>query len=307
MTVSAELAPHASRGVEIEFRELNPVPDFEAHVIAKLVAIFVLLAITITPLHSALAKDKDLGCGEGTRQFRLGELTLCITESSANGGYLLKFTKGEEELFACRCTFKTNEPVNVPNTPLADCQMLLAYCFSGGAHCCTTLFIATKCGPGISLDMVDLADTGEKVEFTQVEGVPGKVIKVNDWQFAYYEPEDSQIQFSFVDSPAMTRLLVFDKERWRADRVGEFSRFYSRLLHKAVHEARRSARRHEPELTTSLAMKAAYYSLMSGKPIEEAAKVLNQLFPVGWRHEAGKIIQDIYRAVSEFDPVEVIR
>ncbi len=275
--------------------------------IEKLVAIFALFAITIIPLHSALAKDKEHGSGKGTRQFRLGELTLCITESSANGGYLLKFSKGEEELFACECTFKTCEPVAVPNTPLLNCRMLLAYCFSGGAHCCTTLFIATKCGPRISLDMVDLADTYEKVKFTKAEGVPGKAIKVHDWQFAYYGPEDSQIQFSFVDSPAMTRLLVFDNGHWRVDRVGEFSRFYSRLLHEAVHEARRSARRREPELTTSLAMKAAYYSLMSGKPIEEAAEVLNQLFPIRWRPEAGKIVQDIYHAVSEFDPVEVIR
>ncbi|MGA2938985.1 MAG: hypothetical protein ABSF52_18075 [Syntrophobacteraceae bacterium] len=275
--------------------------------IKKLAAIFALLAIAIIPLHSAFAEDKEHGCGEGTKQFRLGELTLCITELSADGDYLLKFSKGSEELFAGECAFKTHKPVTVPNTPLPNCLMLLAYCFSGGAHCCTTLFIATKCGPRTSLDMVDLGHTSGKAKFTQAEGVPGKVIRVYDWQFAYYGPEDSQIQFSFVDSPAMTRLLVFDNGHWRADRVGEFSRFYSRLLHDAVHEARSSARRREPELTTSLAMKAAYYSLMSGKPIEEAAEVLNQLFPTRWRHEAGKIVQDIYRAVSEFDPVDVIR
>ncbi len=275
--------------------------------IEKLVAIFAVFAITIIPLHSALAQDKEHGCGEGTRQFRLGELTLCITKSSANGGYLLKFSKGEEELFAGECFFKAREPVVVPNTPLHNCRMLLAYCFSGGAHCCTTLFIATKCGPNISLDMADLEDTNGKVKFIKAEGVPGKAIEVHDWQFAYYGPEDSQIQFSFMDSPAMTRLLVFDNGHWRVDRVGEFSRFYSRLLHEAVHEARSSARRREPEFTTSLAMKAAYYSLMSGKPVEEAAEVLNQLFPTRWRSEAGKIVKDIYRAVSEFDPVEVIR
>ncbi len=275
--------------------------------IEKLVAIFALFAITIIPLHCALAEEKEHGCGEGTRQFRLGELTLCITEPSANGGYLLKFSKGGEELFAGECTFKTHAPVTVANTPLPNCLMLLAYCFSGGAHCCTTLFIATKCGLRTSLDMVDLGHSDGKVKFTQPEGVPGKVISVHDWQFAYYGPEDSQIQLSFVDSPAMTRLLVFDNGHWRADRVGEFSRFYSRLLHEAVHEARSSARRREPEFATSLAMKAAYYCLMSGKPIEEGAEVLNRLFPTRWKSEAGKIIQDIYRAVSEFDPVEAIR
>jgi len=276
-------------------------------VIEKLAAIFALFAISIIPLHSALAKDKEHGCGQGTRQFRLGELTLCITESSANSGYLLKFSKGDEELFVGECFFKAREPVTVQNTPLHNCRVFLAYCFSGGAHCCTTLFIATECGPGTSLDMVDLGDTDRKVKLTQADGVPGKVIRVYDWQFAYYGPEDSQIQLSFVNSPAMIRLLVFDNGHWRVDRVGEFSRFYSRLIREAVHEARGSAQRREPELTTSLAMKAAYYSLMSGKPIEEAVEVLNQLFPTRWRPEAGKIIQDIYRAASEFDPVEVIR
>ena len=155
--------------------------------------------------------------------------------------------------------------------------------------------------------MADLGDTNGKVKFTQAEDAPGKAIRVNDWQFAYYGPEDSQIQFSFVDSPAMTRLLVFDNGHWRVDRVGEFSRFYSRLLQETIHEARSRARKREPELTTSLAMKAAYYSLMSGKSIQEAAEVLNRLFPIKWRPEAGKVIQDICRAVSEFDPVEVIR
>ncbi len=275
--------------------------------IRKMAAIFALFVITVIPLHGAFAANKDHGCGEAARQFKLGELTLCITESSADGGYVLKFSKGAEELFAGGCAFKTQETVTVPNTPLPNCLMLLAYCFSGGAHCCTTLFIATKCGPRVSLDMVDLGHTNGKVKFIQAEGVQGKVIRVHDWQFAYYGPEDSQIQFSFVDSPAMARLLVFDKGHWRADRVGEFSRFYSRLLHEAVHEARSSAQRREPELTTSLAMKAAYYSLMSGKPIEEASEVLNRLFPARWRPEAGKIMQDIRRAVPEFDPVEVIR
>ncbi|MGO9020834.1 MAG: hypothetical protein ACLQVJ_21035 [Syntrophobacteraceae bacterium] len=280
---------------------------FEAHVIEKLLTIFALFAITIIPLNNTLAEDKEHGRREGTKQFRLGELTLGITESSANGGYLLNFSKGEEELVTGECAFKMNEPVIVPNTPFPNCRMLLAYCFSGGAHCCTTLFLATKCGPGTSLDMVDLEHTDGKVKFIRTGGVPGKVIRVHDWRFAYYGPEDSQVQLSFADSPAMTRLLVFDNGHWRADRVGEFSRFYSRLLHETVHEALSSPGGHERELTTSLAMKAAYYSLMSGKPVEEAAEVLNQLFPASWRPEAGKIIQDIYRAVSEFDPVEVIK
>ena len=135
----------------------------------------------------------------------------------------------------------------------------------------------------------------------------GKMIKVHDWQFAYYESEDSQIQLSFADSPAMIRLLVFDNGHWRPDRIGEFSQFYSRLLRQTMNEARVSGRKGDTELTASLAIKAAYYSLMSGKPVEKAAEVLSRLFPVKWRPESGKIIQDIHHAASEFNPVEVIR
>ncbi|MGP8089774.1 MAG: hypothetical protein ACLPUX_06705, partial [Syntrophobacteraceae bacterium] len=94
--------------------------------IEKLVTIFALFAITIIPLQSAFVEDKEHGCVEATRQFRLGELTLCITKSSANGSYILKFSKDEEELFAGECFFKTHEPVIVPNTPLPNCSVLLA-------------------------------------------------------------------------------------------------------------------------------------------------------------------------------------
>ncbi len=275
--------------------------------IKKLIAIFALSAMTIIPLRSALAGDKVRGGGEGTRRFRLGELTLSITGASDNGDYLLKFSKGGEDVFACECAFKTHEPKTVPNTPLRNCRTLLSYCFSGGAHCCTTLFIATECGPGNSLDMVDLGHTDGEVRFIEADGARGKVMKVRDWQFAYYGPEDSQIQLSFADSPAMTRMLVFDNGHWRVDRVGEFSGFYSRLLRAAAHKARISALRREPELTASLAIKAAYYDLMRGKPVEEAAQVLTRLFPARWKPQAGMIIRDIYRAVSEFNPVETIR
>jgi hypothetical protein len=155
--------------------------------------------------------------------------------------------------------------------------------------------------------MVDLGHTDAEVQFIRATGAPCKVIKVQDWQFAYYGAEDSQIQLSFADSPAMTRLLVFEKGHWRADRVGEFSRFYSRLLHHAVRNARVSARNHKPELAASLAMEAAYYNLMSGEPVEKADEVLKLLFPAGWKSGAGKVVQDIYRGVYEFDPVEALR
>lgn len=274
--------------------------------IGKLVAIFVLSVMTVVPLHRSFAGDQACGPGTGTREFRLGHLKLCITEPSADGDYRLQFSRDGQALFTSGCAFKTHEPKTVRNAPFSNCRTLMAYCFSGGAHCCTTLFIATQCGPKVSLDMVDLAHTNGKVKFAEADGAQGKVIKVHDWQFAYYGAEDSQVQLSFADSPAMTRLLVFDNGHWRPDRIGEFSRFYSRLLRETMHKARVNARKGDPELAAALAITAAYYNLMSGKPVEKASEVLSRLFPIKWRPESGKIVQDIHRAVYQFNPVEVI-
>jgi len=276
-------------------------------VIKKLAAIFAFFAIAIIFLNCALAGDTESRSEGKTRQFRLGQLALTVTERSANGDYLLKFSKDNEELIEGTCAFKTHEPKTFSHAPIADCRTLLAYCFSGGAHCCTTLFVATECGTEESLDMVDLGHAATEVQFITADSTPEKQIKVLDWQFAYYGPEDAQIQLSFADSPAMTRLLVFDRGHWRADRAGEFSSFYSGLLHEAVRNAHIRARRKQTGATASLAIQAAYYDLMSGRSVEEASEVLSRLFPDRWKSKSAKIAQDVSRAASEFNPVETIR
>lgn len=274
--------------------------------ITKLIAVLVIYATTFIPSSAAVAGEGGHYRGE-TMEFRLGKLVLSATQSSEDSGYFLRFSKGREELFYCDCAFKTNEPRTIRHAPLEDCRTLLAYCFSGGAHCCTTLFIATECGSGESLDMADLGHSAAKVECIRSGETPGRVLKVQDWQLAYYGPENSEFQLSFACSPAMTRLLVFDNGHWRADRAGEFSRFYSGLLRQAEKRALHSARIHQTELAASLSIKAAYYVLMSGRPVEDAVQVLNRLFPKKWKFETAKIAQDISRAASEFNPVETIR
>lgn len=273
--------------------------------IEKTLAIFVLFMMTVVPLHFSFASDKESCSGGGMKEFSLGELKLCINDEPGNGDYTLRFSTDKELIFKGECAFKTQEPKIVRNTPLPNCSSLLAYCFSGGAHCCTTLFIATECGHKISLDMADMAHSDGRVNFIEADGAPGKVLRIFDWQFAYYAPEDSQIQLSFANSPAMARLLVFDDGHWRPDRIGEFSRFYSRLSLQAIHEA--GALTKEPESAASVALKAAYYSIMSGEPSERATEILSQLLPEQWRLESPKVVSDLRRAATEFNPVENIR
>ncbi len=275
--------------------------------IEKTVAIFILFMMIIIPLHLSFAEDNGRYSGKGVKELRLGNLDLCISGQSANGEYRVRFSKDKEVILTAECAFKTQGPKTVPNAPLPNCSTLLAYCFSGGAHCCTTLFVATECDHRMALDMVDLAHSYNAVKFIEADGTARKMLKISDWQFAYYAPEDSQIQLSFASSPSMTRLLVFDNGHWRTDRIGEFSRFYLRLFRQTMHKARIGARKNAPELAASVAIKAAYYKIMSGEPDEQATEVLNQLLPVQWRLESEKVVSDIHRFASQFDPVEEIR
>ncbi len=275
--------------------------------IKQTAAVLVLFIVTVIPLHCSLAAGKARGSAGGTEDFRLGDLDLRITESPADGGCVMRFSSNKELLFSGECAFKTLEPKAIQNKPLPNSRTLLAYCFSGGAHCCTTLFIATEFGRSTSLDMVDLAHSDTRAKFIEPDGTSLAALKISDWQFAYYSPEDSQIQLSFTDSPAMTRLLVYDSGHWRPDRIGEFSRFYSRLFRQVSREARIKTLKNEPESAAARAIKSAYYSLMSGESPEQATETLNQLLPVQWRPDSEKIVSDIHRAVSEFNPVEAIR
>ncbi|MHC1724579.1 MAG: hypothetical protein AB9866_00905 [Syntrophobacteraceae bacterium] len=170
-----------------------------------------------------------------------------------------------------------------------------------------TAVIATDCGSQICLDTIDLAHSDQEIQIVNEGHSTGKKIKVTDWQFAYYSLEDSEFLLSFADSPGMTRLLLFDNGQWRVDHVGEFSRFYSRLFKETLHAARQAAKKgSDHEVISAIAIRAAYYATMAGTPIEEATDILRQLLPPKWTNEAPRIMADVRRAASEFNPVEKI-
>ncbi|MGC8492685.1 MAG: hypothetical protein ACP5SH_13200 [Syntrophobacteraceae bacterium] len=269
--------------------------------IAKFPAILVLLVMVGSPFCTAMAKNAGPSCAEKSSQYNLGRLLL--TQTSVRGDYFLKFFLDGKKLAQADCAFKTHGPGTVASIPFPGCHTLLAYCYSGGAHCCTTLFIATDCGPVSSLDRANLENDNEEVKFVRAGDGLRREIKVHDWQFAYYGSPDMKIQFSFADSPAMVRLLVFSDGHWRVDRPGEFKSFYSRLLHEAGGKASTATKAGKKALASCLAMQAAYYDLMTGASAGEAGQVLKNLLPVGLRSETAEVMRDIRRAVSRFDPV----
>lgn len=274
--------------------------------------ILVLISALFAAFHfftvRALADEAKKTESPAQTQLRLGDLLFTAEEKGSPDEYSLKYSRDGEMVFQSECAFKIREPKIIPDLPRTNCRSLLAYCFSGGAHCCLTLLIATDCGEKTALDSVDLAHSDADIELVKAGGKEGSLIKIIDWQFAYYSVESSELELSFADSPGMTRLLVFDSGRWRVDRIGEFSAFYSGLLKKGLSSTRKaSGKGKDTESTVAQAMTTAYYALMAGKSVEDAATILNRFLPSEWRQQSGRIMEDIRQAVSGFNPVEVIR
>jgi hypothetical protein len=277
-----------------------------ADVFKNLILLVVIIA-TFCFTACSFAKDKEAG---GTKMKTIGfdDLQLSVTEKPGDTGYLLQFLRDGRTIFTGECAFRLYEPRIISGVPLANCRSLLAYCFSGGAHCCTTLVIATNCGPQKTLATIDLAHSADEVKFVSADSQAAKEMRIVDWQLAYYGPENSDHQLSFADSPGMDRLLVFDNGKWRVDRIGEFSRYYEARFSKSRNAALlASKKRKDEELAAAGAIQAAYYFLMSGKSVEETEEILNRLLPQSWKPESGKVAEDIRRAVTEFSPVEEIQ
>ncbi len=264
----------------------------------------ILLLALVLCSSSILARAAD-GGRTGEKRYRLGDIAVLETRT-ADREYALRVLQGGRQVFSQQCAFRVHDPRVFPRVPMPQCRSLVAYCFSGGAHCCMTLILATWCNSQKTISSVDLAHSSSCVKFVNAGENGAMELRVADWQFAYYGVDNSSLQLSFADSPAMTRLLVYDGGKWRVDRIGEFGRFYSRLFRQAAREAEVAARRDYPEQVAGRAIRAAYYCFMSGRPAEDAAATLERLLPSPWKSESAKILDDISRSASEFNPVQTI-
>ncbi|MEN6437326.1 MAG: hypothetical protein ABFD97_01950 [Syntrophobacter sp.] len=243
----------------------------------------------------------------GDKTFRFNDLLVGMSALPGNDGYLLEFSRQGRNIYTGECAFRVREPKVVSDFPAQKCRSLMTYCFSGGAHCCMSLIIASECGSLQTFNVIDLAHSDSDVKFVETGTKGVKALQVIDWQFAYYSVEGTELELSFADSPGMTRLLVFEEGKWRPDRIGEFAGFYAGMLRDAGQTAQRVARkRSDPEVVAGTAISVAYYCIMSGKSLEEAERELKQRLPHSWKDVSGKIVRDIRRATLEFNPVQVI-
>ena len=105
----------------------------------------------------------------------------------------------------------------------------------------------------------------------------------------------NKLSLSRVDSPRITRFLVFENNAWRAGKPGELPAAYASPLAQV--------RKDKDANRTAKAMSMAYYTLMAGEKEADAARVLKRTLPGTYASLAPVILADIKAAVAGFDPV----
>ena len=182
----------------------------------------------------------------------------------------------------------------VENFPLPDCASMSVEMFTGGANCCFGYYLITSCADGDHAAYIEPRNGGLGEALPNLRAYP-----VDDPAFFYYEPQNQQgadkLALSRVESPRLTRLLVFADGAWRADIPGEFPAVYTLLLS----ETRKAKDMDKAARGISL----AYYALMAGQKDDAAFKLLKRSLSQKHAPLASTIFTDIKNSVLDFAPV----
>ncbi len=228
----------------------------------------------------------------------------------------VRLTSSGATKYSCESRTLVPEAVIETDSPRTGYDSMLVEVYSGGAHCCYTTIVCIVHGSKAGATAFDRQDGGT-FGFTDVDGDGVKEIQINDWSFAYYGTNDSDLELSFAFSPAMARLMVYEGDKWRADRPGEFTNFYAERKARCEKDARIAAEkakqqgyyhrtRGEIENNVSVAIEAAYYMHMSGGAEAEIRDLLQGLLPPAWQSQSRKIASDIRRYSKDFNPARRI-
>lgn len=240
-----------------------------------------------------------------TKTYSLGEFLLTVSGSAEESKYEVTLTRSGQSILEEESYLVEPEGTIFEDTPAKGCRTLVTYIYSGGAHCCTTAIVATIQGRSHVFSVLDLAHSSE-IEFSDINGDGIREIKIADWQFAYYGTGNQKIGFSFADSPAMERFMVFEDSGWRPDRQGQFQAFYEKLStqHRSEAESKAGKPGRTNEFVAANAIQSAYSAVMAGKGDKAAEQLLQRLLPSSWKPELKQIAADVVRAAKEFNPGE---
>jgi len=182
----------------------------------------------------------------------------------------------------------------VQDFPLPGCESVTVEMFTGGANCCFGYYLLTSCPDGSSAAYIEPRNGGLDNAQHALRAYP-----LDDPTFFYYEPKSqksvNKLSLSRVESPRITRFLVFENNAWRADKPGELPAAYTSLLAQT--------RKDKDVNRTAKAISMTYYTLMIGGNDAAAARVLKRSLPGTYAPLASVILADIKAAVAEFDPV----
>lgn len=89
--------------------------------------------------------------------------------------------------------------------------------FSGGAHCCTTVYVYSLTTPPRLLLEADVAHSGGVIP-KQLDGTGPLELVTGDWRFAY------DLDMSFADSPALTQVYAYQGGRY-VDATRQFPKY----------------------------------------------------------------------------------
>ncbi|MCC8194189.1 MAG: hypothetical protein LIP28_06050 [Deltaproteobacteria bacterium] len=185
----------------------------------------------------------------------------------------------------------------VADFPLPGCESMKVEMFTGGANCCFGYYLLASCPDGEHAAYVEPRNGGVGEARTEM-----KAYAVDDPAFFYYEPKNQsgadKLSLSRVESPRLTRFLVFDNGEWRADKAGEFPAAYKALL--------ADVRRDKTMNRTARAVSMAYYALMAGRKEAEASRILKRALPGQYGSLAPEVFNDVKAAVAGFDPARTL-
>ncbi len=243
----------------------------------------------------------------GDKHFTNGPFDMAVREAKPGTSYSVVVKRNEKVLFKGESFYSMPETETMADFPRKGCNTLLAYTFSGGAHCCTAGILCTECEGSGNLTIVDLSNLEEFIP-TDPDAGYGGGIGLIDYQFAYYETKNPKLWFPFSISPAMERLLVFKDGKWNVDKPGEKPGYYEKLLDQkkcGITSKLQNQASDEDDLDlAATAIECSYYDLMAGKGADTAAAMLANKLPDSWKSEAAGIFRDVRKAVSNFDPVK---
>ncbi len=246
-------------------------------------ALLCLFALALTPTQAALAEQngRDIAFGSFTLKITPGQAGLLDAQLLRKGAAIAPRLEALREISA--------DPIQA-DFPLPGCQTMKISLFTGGANCCFGYYLLSS---GQGRDYAAYLEPGDGG--LGDSNIPG-AYAATDGAFMYYEKKDGQgnaISLNRVESPRLPRLLVFDRDSWRADRPGEF---------KAAYAAYATPAPTGDSAQTARAITGAYARLMAGENEASVLASFSAALPAAHKPLAEAAFADIRKALAAFSP-----